>query len=333
MYSRFVQNKAKKHPQGTLGVSFNPSIEPLDDAEGGGALLWLGSHEKATKVVYFLHGGGYIVPMARGHLYWCWDLYMKPSAAAGIDVACAILEYTLAPEAIFPNQLRQASEGLRAIIKHGFSPEDIIVGGDSAGANLTMQLLLHIHHPHPEVHPVKIQSPLKAAFLASAYLTHYAASLPSYNRNINFDLAPSRQRLIHVQAQVAGVKEPTAEQMQARYWWGSPLDADPRNFAGLGDVVRHIYFTCGGIEILVDHTTKMVQLLEQNAPEVQLVVEVGPNEPHDGVLLDKLSGQLYGPCSTRVKEWFARLLQGDFDAVSRQQQKRLEESYESITSA
>ncbi|KAJ6788790.1 hypothetical protein PWT90_07605 [Aphanocladium album] len=298
------------YPDGYLGVSFTPKIEPLDDS--GGALLWLGNRQKATKVVYFLHGGGFVVPIVPGHLRWCWDLYIKPSAAAGIDVACAILEYTLSPEAVYPDHLRQASLGLQALLDQGFPPEEIIVGGDSAGGNLAMQLLMHIKHPNPQIPPLHVDGRLGAVFLVSAWLTHRTPQLPSFHKYGNGDLSPSKWRLEHLQPQVAGTKDPIPE-METKYWWGSPLDATPNRWEGLGDVFHHIFISYGEYEVLANHSEELIQLLESHCPEIEVVIDIGYKEAHDTVVLEEITHQHDGPGSRRLQQWFSRFLDGYYN--------------------
>ncbi|KAJ4150351.1 hypothetical protein LMH87_011103 [Akanthomyces muscarius] len=308
-YQKFLRQKSMEHPGGTLGVSFTPNIELLD--ESGASLLWLGNRQKATKIVYFLHGGGFFVPLAPGHLRWCWELYVKPSAAAGIDVACAILEYTLSPKAKYPNHLKQASMGLQAILDTGVSARDVIIGGDSAGGNLTMQLLMHILHPHPQVTSLTLDAQLPAVFLVSPYLTFRAAYQQSFEKYLSVDLSPGRPRVEYLQYQVSGTDNPIPE-MESKYWWGTPLDADPSRYDGISGIVRHMYITYGEHEVLVDHSTKLIELLREHAPELNLVAEVGYKESHDAVLLEEMTHQFDGPASTRIQRWFTKLLEGDY---------------------
>lgn len=330
-YERFVRRQKKEFADGSLGITSVPKIEPLD--RSGGALLWLGNRQKATKVVYFLHGGGFFVPLARGHLRWCWDLYIKSSAAAGIDVACAILEYRLAPESVYPNHLRQASLGLQAIFDQGFSPEDIIVGGDSAGGNLTMQLLMHIKHPHPEVAPVNIEGPLAAAFLVSAYLTHRTTELASFQKYLNVDLSPGKSRVLYIQSQVGATSNPIPE-MESKYWWGSPLNATASKWKGLDRVVRHAYITYGEYEVLADHSEEMIRLLKTYSPGMDLVIELGHREVHDTVVLEEMTHEHYGPGSMRLQRWFSRYIDGYYESTKNAEKPSpLRESHAEITSA
>ncbi|EFQ29330.1 lipase/thioesterase [Colletotrichum graminicola M1.001] len=77
-------------------------VEPLD--EMGARIMWLRDRKKATKVVLFFHGGGYVAPILKGHFTWCWNCYVGDSSGMKSEVAVAILEYTLCPQAQYPSQ-------------------------------------------------------------------------------------------------------------------------------------------------------------------------------------------------------------------------------------
>lgn len=96
-----------------------------------------------------------------------------------------------APEAQYPKQLCQAAELLHHLIeKEGRKPSDIIIAGDSAGGNLSLALLSHILHPHPEV-PTKINlsEPLRATVLISPWVD-FSTEQPSFERNYQTDMLP-----------------------------------------------------------------------------------------------------------------------------------------------
>ena len=72
------------------------------------------------------------------------------------DASCPttifFLEYSLSHEGKYPTQLREAAEAYRYLVDElHISPSRIIIGGDSAGGNLALQLLRHIIEPHPDV--------------------------------------------------------------------------------------------------------------------------------------------------------------------------------------
>jgi acetyl esterase/lipase len=90
--------------------------------------------EPAATLLYF-HGGGYsFYPKA----------YSSVIALITVAAKCKTfaLDYRLSPEHRFPAQLEDALNAYRWLLENGSDPDKLIVGGDSAGANLTLALLL-----------------------------------------------------------------------------------------------------------------------------------------------------------------------------------------------
>ncbi|KKA25936.1 6-hexanolactone hydrolase [Rasamsonia emersonii CBS 393.64] len=117
----------------------------------GGMGHWLGS-KTAKNVLFSAKGGGFALSANDLYFDFCWDL-IQSLHAAGHDLSVFFVSYTLTPHAIYPTQLKQCVEALRYILREaGFSPENVFLGGDSAGANVALAVLLHVsHHPHPEI--------------------------------------------------------------------------------------------------------------------------------------------------------------------------------------
>jgi acetyl esterase len=106
------------------------------------------SNDPNLPVLIYMHGGGWVWGSIDTH-----DRLMRSYAAAS---GCAVLgpDYALSPEAVFP----QAIEECHAVLRHvatrgaelGLDPSRIILGGDSAGANLASGLaLLNAEQPQP----------------------------------------------------------------------------------------------------------------------------------------------------------------------------------------
>lgn len=85
----------------------------------------------------WIHGGGFIADSAASVADYAILL-----AHAGYTVAS--LDYTLAPEARYPAQIRQGNAALRFLRanagRFGGDPSRIVLGGDSAGAQLASEL-------------------------------------------------------------------------------------------------------------------------------------------------------------------------------------------------
>jgi acetyl esterase/lipase len=62
------------------------------------------------------------------------------------------LDYSLVPESRYPEQLQQVARGYEYLLSTT-SADNIVVGGDSAGASLLLSLLLHIIRPCPDLEP------------------------------------------------------------------------------------------------------------------------------------------------------------------------------------
>lgn len=91
-----------------------------------------------TKAVLYLHGGGYFMCSAEFHRPITW----RVSRAANRRVLA--INYRMAPDHAFPAWIDDAEKAYRYLLEQGFAPENITVGGDSAGGNLALVLLLRL---------------------------------------------------------------------------------------------------------------------------------------------------------------------------------------------
>jgi acetyl esterase/lipase len=91
-----------------------------------------------SRVVLYFHGGGYGVGSARSHR----ALGKRIAFAARARVV--LPDYRLAPEHVFPAAVEDAVASYRWLLATGVEPEQIAVGGDSAGAGLALALLVSL---------------------------------------------------------------------------------------------------------------------------------------------------------------------------------------------
>jgi len=85
----------------------------------------------------YLHGGGYSF-YPRGYSHFIAQIAQTARART------FALDYRLAPEHRFPAQLEDAVAAYRWLLESGADSRRLVVAGDSAGANLTLALLLSL---------------------------------------------------------------------------------------------------------------------------------------------------------------------------------------------
>ncbi|CCX07647.1 Similar to Arylacetamide deacetylase; acc. no. Q99PG0 [Pyronema omphalodes CBS 100304] len=190
--------------------------------------------KEADVVLYFLHGGGYCVYQP-GH-FLTFQLFLADwLLTRGIKVAIFALDYGLAPEAAWPEQLMQAARGLRYLVKEiGVQEEKVAFMGDSAGANLCLSLLEHIRNPHPDLIPnptTGIRKP-RWGILISPWVT-FRTDNPAYEGNSYLDylvksslercaeyfrgLTPAEDEVLRQYTEFVGEKE-WVEMLPERTW-------------------------------------------------------------------------------------------------------------------
>ncbi len=89
-------------------------------------------------VILYIHGGAFVICSLNTHR----SMVSRLVKAAG--VAAVSLDYRLAPEYPYPAALEDCLSGYRWLLESGYSPEQIVIAGDSAGGNLTLALMLRL---------------------------------------------------------------------------------------------------------------------------------------------------------------------------------------------
>lgn len=125
----------KTIPSGKRSVRLNIYI-PADDLE--------------MPCVLYFHAGGYV----KGDIDYC-EAFCRRIANGSHSVVVAV-NYSLAPEHMFPAALEDATEALKFCAQHikeyGASPQKIAVMGESSGGNLAASLVLsHLLKQGPKI--------------------------------------------------------------------------------------------------------------------------------------------------------------------------------------
>jgi acetyl esterase/lipase len=190
-------------------------------------------------------GGGYVVSASPGHLQILLEI-KDTLVAAGSDTAVFILAYDLAPERKYPTQLQQAVESLRYLIETtNRSPSDITIGGDSAGGNLSLGVLSHLSHPHPDVPVLNLPSKLHAALLISPWCS-FNTNTPAFKTNAEKDMFDYRT-LARWSGAFLGSDSPFAGD-----FYNEPVLAAPSWWEATADVIEEVLIWAGGNEVLLD---------------------------------------------------------------------------------
>lgn len=96
---------------------------------------WLET-DNMQRTVYYLHGGGYVACSPKTHRGFTANLALAANAKV------LSLDYRLAPEEKFPAAVEDAVGGYRLLLDKGESPQNIVIGGDSAGGGLAAATLI-----------------------------------------------------------------------------------------------------------------------------------------------------------------------------------------------
>jgi acetyl esterase/lipase len=103
------------------------------------------SPSKSDVVIFWIHGGGYVLGHPLQPLAAMLHIAQGMEAHHNLSVSIFALEYTLAPEAALPTQQSQALSAYTYLIKDlSIDPSKIVVLGESAGGHLALTLLCGI---------------------------------------------------------------------------------------------------------------------------------------------------------------------------------------------
>ncbi|KAL7822707.1 alpha/beta-hydrolase [Trichoderma gracile] len=301
VYRVWLRRKGRLVKDSALKERLRCDIQPLTEVNA--SILWIGNRYKARKVVLYLHGGGYVMPGQPGHFESVWNGFVLSGMESDIEVAVAFLQYTLAPAAKAPVQLRQATSALSQLLKAGFKPRDIVVGGDSAGGNMAMQLLHHIIEPHAEASRISLTEPLSAVFLVSPWLSCEVSSASFLEHDGNDMLSVAIMRSLATDARAP--EDLTSSEDGGN--WAEPLDCRGAWLNKLDTAVKRLHITVGEREVLADQGKALAKTIKALKMGVQMTLQCNPNAGHDLFVAEGILEQI-GEATIAMKQWFKSLL-------------------------
>jgi acetyl esterase/lipase len=226
------------------GVKYNSFKIGAMDAE------WIEPENCArNKVLLFFHGGGFATGSLETHralISWI---------ATYAEVKAVSIDYRLAPEHQYPSQLEDAVAAYKYLLRKKYLPENIVFGGESAGANLAASTLIYLRDN-------EIPLPTSAVLL-SPWLD-MTASGKSCEKNHHIDPMVPYHGIKLWAKNYAGNASLTNPLV-------SPLFA---NLQGLPP----IYIQVGECEVLLDDATRFAKKAKKAGVDVRL--EVWPHLFH-----------------------------------------------------
>ncbi|GAM36068.1 hypothetical protein TCE0_018f04870 [Talaromyces pinophilus] len=194
----------------------------------------------------------------------------------------------------------QAISAFKAVLACGYTPGDIIIGGDSAGGHLALSLLSHLHHPRPEDDlSINLDSHLCGCFVVSPLLSLNSLTTRSYRQRFSVDSLS--YKTIREWGSHLIDYSPWREEISQGLGWGMALDVPESWWQDL-KIVDHILVTGGHEELFRDHIAQFVEVLRRKS-SVDLTAYIALDEAHDGPLMDFRAHRQPGTSTNTVTEW------------------------------
>ena len=227
-----------------IGFSFWRSFKYSCDvvlADGVPSEWVVAEGAKEERVLLYFHGGAYTFGSPRSY----------NDITAGLSHFCRTkvlaVDYRLAPENPYPAALDDSMNAYKWLLKEGYKPENIVIGGDSAGGGLALALLLNLRDQGEA---------LPAAGVCFSPWVDLSCEADSYTSLEKLDPLLSAHWL-HEMAKLYVRDE------NIRNPYISPLYAD---FKGLPPIMIQV----GSDEVLLDDSINLKKRLREDGVEVSL---------------------------------------------------------------
>ncbi len=302
-------------------LKIKPKTIEVDTQDGKVKAHWVGDPNAKAVFIYF-HGGGFTQPANEGQFQNIERLIkVTQDNEKARSVAFLFVAYSLAPEATYPTQLREAAAILRYLLEAGRDASDIFISGDSSGGGIAIALLSHILHPRPGIPTIKYQGKF-GGLLAYSPWVGFRTDYPSYRDNANLDMLPALG-LRRWSAMLLGKTNPANAEadpgdVSGDAWIEACLN--PASWwHGLPDVISSIHVSYGGSEVfkspIVELGTQMKQGWTESAGEATRVsFYEGVNEAHIAPIVNLMApgGPKASYSQISIEYWFTASLCGAY---------------------
>ncbi|KAJ2161532.1 hypothetical protein GGF46_001387 [Coemansia sp. RSA 552] len=239
----------------------------------------------SERIVLYLHGGSYVMGSPGSHR----SVLGKFSGVCRLRLF--VPDYRLAPRFPFPAQLHDALIAFKYLVSQGFPPENILLGGDSAGSHLCLGLTLLLRHMDRSVVP--------GALILLSPMTCLDTRGPSKFENAQYDYiwpVPLEQPTSPIRLFYKPGSKCTEEYRQEiRHPLLEPANGD---LAGFPPTMIQM----GDREILLDDARRLHQKLAQSNPQGKIVYEEYKDMVH---VFHRFT---HRPEATRARESVARFI-------------------------
>lgn len=202
-----------------------------------------GAETQQNRVFIYLHGGGYFFGSPRSHRALTWRI----SQAGRMKVLA--VDYRQPPDHEYPAPVWDVVRVYRWLLKRGYDPRNIIIGGDSAGGNLTLVSLLKFR---------ELGLPMPAGAVCISPWADLSATGDSLHENARRDpLIPVN--LLRFLSSVYGGDAPRSDPMI------SPVYAD---YAGFPPMLVQV----GSTEVLLSDAQRVAEAARRAGIPVELTV-------------------------------------------------------------
>lgn len=211
---------------------------------GGVTAEWVTAESASdSRIVLYLHGGGYIIGSPRTHR----PLMAELSQASKGRVLG--LDYRLAPEHPFPAPVEDSVAAYRWLLNEGYDPARIAVAGDSAGGGLTVAMMVQARY---------LGLPMPGAAVCISPWVDMEGLGESMETRAAADPMVGKENLLVSAKTYLGGSNPRAP-------LAAPLYADLR---GLPPMLIQV----GDAEVLLDDSTRLAGIAREAGVEVEMDV-------------------------------------------------------------